>query len=183
MIYRFQIRLAFCAALMCLAFSSQAELNQKLAKEFQQTTQAAQAAYDQALTVKQAITDFTHKRNINDESTELVIYVSLTSTAEQPPQSVSVEIKLGGSQLALKHYDNKAVHSLLRGTSHQLFVGNIPQGSHDLIAHIKEKANGKNITSHSAIRFLKTAQSKIYELSISASENDIPPEIVFLDHS
>ena len=183
LIYRSQIKLVVCAALMCLAFPSQAELDQKLEKEFQQTAQAAQSAYDQALAVKQAITDFTYKRNINDESTELVIYVSLTSTAEQPPQSVSVEIKLGGSQLALKNYDSKAVSSLLRGTSHRIFVGNIPQGSHDLMAHIKEETNGKNITSHSAIRFHKSAQSKVYELTISASENDIPPEIVFLDHS
>ena len=180
MINRFQHVFVLCI----LALSTGHALAEtSITEQYEEAQRSAQAALHQALAVKQSVSRFTHKKNVTDKSAELAIYISLDAVSEQKPNAISIEINLNGNQLVQTDYSAKAINALLDGASHQIFVGHISKGSHDLIAHIKEYNSNQTIRSHGAIRFNKDKDNKVYELSISVSENDIPPEVVFIDHS
>ena len=180
MINRYRHWLALCAYALCISYGF---ADTSTTKDYEKASLSAQTAFDQALAVKQSVSRFTHKKSVSDKSSELAVYISLQSANEQSPEEISVEINLNGNPIAQMNYNAKAIDTLLSGASHQIFVGHIPKGSHDLIAHIKERNSAQTISSHGAIRFSKEGQGKTYELSISVSENDIPPEIIFIDHS
>jgi len=185
--YSFYTRLnpsvLFGAFIMLFTTLTLAETNDPDVQNNNLAQASTAATLNNALNIKQAITRFTHKTAISDRSSQLAVYVSLNTTTEKIPSHISVEIKLDGTSLGQSDYEKKAIHALLNGASHKMLVNNIAPGSHDLIVHIKEKHGAQLISSHGAIRFNKPNQRKVFELSISLSDNDIPPEVVFLDHS
>lgn len=148
-----------------------------------QISQSATSVFNNALETKKAISRFTHKQAISDSSTQMAVYVSFNTTTDKRPTKVSIEIKLDGNTLTRKEYQGNALKALINGATHKLYLGNIPRGNHDLIAHIKEHSGKSYVDSHGAIRFDKGSQRKILELSVSLSDQKLPPEIVFLDHS
>lgn len=139
--------------------------------------------FDNALHLQQSINDFKNKRAIDDQATELVVYVSIKAPDEISLRKLSVELKLNGNILISNEYNAAEIAALASGTSHRLYLGNVAHGSHDLVVQIKEEGGKTYANNHGAIRFEKKATRKTLELSVQLSEKDTPPEVIFMEHS
>jgi hypothetical protein len=91
----------------------------------------------------------------------------------------SVELKLDGKNVSNYLYTEREVKALHRGGVHQLYLGNLKAGEHELVAvftgvgpHERDYRRG------ATLEFDKSIGSKYVELTISDSEQKLQPEFV-----
>jgi hypothetical protein len=91
----------------------------------------------------------------------------------------SVEVTLDGKNVSNYLYTEREVKALHRGGVHQLFLGNLKAGGHELVAvftgvgpHERDYRRG------ATLNFEKNISSKYVELTISDSEKKLQPEFV-----
>ena len=91
----------------------------------------------------------------------------------------SVQIKLDDKDVANYLYTTREVDALIRGGVHQLFLGNLKAGEHELVAiftgegpHAREYRRGASLV------FEKGIGPKYIELTISDREQALQPEFV-----
>jgi hypothetical protein len=91
----------------------------------------------------------------------------------------SVQIKLDDKDVANYLYTEREVEALIRGGVHQIFLGNLRAGEHELVAiftgggpHERDYRRGASLT------FEKGIGPKYIELTISDREQALQPEFV-----
>ncbi len=98
-------------------------------------------------------------------STQITVFVSLD--IGEFFSLDSVQLKIDGTQIANYLYTEREVDALKRGGVHQLYIGNIRQGSHELSAFFTGKGPHERDYSRAAtISINKTDEPKYVELKI-----------------
>jgi hypothetical protein len=89
----------------------------------------------------------------------------------------SVQLKIGGKEVASYLYTRREVDALRRGGVQRLYVGNLPVGDHELVAIFTGKGPHDRDYRRGATKvFTKGIGPKYIELRISDLENKQQPE-------
>jgi len=89
----------------------------------------------------------------------------------------SVQLKLDGKKVSNYLYTKREVSALLRGGVHQLFLGNVKTGEHELVATFTGLGpQGREYKRGAAMTFKKDIGAKFVELQISDREIKQQPE-------
>jgi hypothetical protein len=91
----------------------------------------------------------------------------------------SVQITLDGENVANYLYTAREVDALIRGGVHQLFLGNVRAGEHELVAIFTgEGPHERDYRRGATLVFEKGIGPKYVELSISDREQKLQPEFI-----
>lgn len=91
----------------------------------------------------------------------------------------SVQIKLGGKEVANYLYTTREVEALIRGGVHQIFLGNLKAGEHELVAIFTGAGpHSRDYRRGATIQFEKGIGPKYIELAISDHALALQPEFV-----
>lgn len=91
----------------------------------------------------------------------------------------SVELKLDGKDVSNYLYTEREVRALYRGGVHQLYLGNLKVGEHELVAVFTGKGpHNRDYRRGATLVFDKNIGSKFVELMISDREQKLQPEFV-----
>jgi hypothetical protein len=91
----------------------------------------------------------------------------------------SVQIKLGGKEVANYLYTTREVEALIRGGVHQIFLGNVKAGEHELVAIFTGAGpHSRDYRRGATIQFEKGIGPKYIELTISDHALALQPEFV-----
>ena len=91
----------------------------------------------------------------------------------------SVQIKLNDRDVANYLYTSREVDALIRGGVHQLYLGNMKAGEHELIAIFTGQGpHERDYRRGATVIFDKGIGPKYIELSISDREQALQPEFV-----
>lgn len=89
----------------------------------------------------------------------------------------SVQLKLDGKKVSNYLYTRREVGALHRGGVHQLFLGNVKTGEHELVATFTGLGpQGREYKRGAALKFSKEIGAKFVELQISDREIKQQPE-------
>lgn len=107
-------------------------------------------------------------------STQITVFVSLD--IGEFFSLDSIQLKIDGTQIANYLYTEREADALRRGGVHQLHIGNIRQGSHELSAFFTGKGpNERDYSRAATISFNKTDEPKYVELKIIDLEKKQQP--------
>ncbi len=110
-------------------------------------------------------------------NTQVAIYVSMD--VGEFFDLDSVQIKLNNRDVANYLYTSREVDALIRGGVHQLYLGNMKAGEHELIAIFTGQGpHERDYRRGATIVFDKGIGPKYIELSISDREQALQPEFV-----
>jgi hypothetical protein len=91
----------------------------------------------------------------------------------------SVELKVDGKDVSNYLYTEREVGALYRGGVHQLYIGNLKAGEHELVAIFTGKGpHQRDYRRGATLVFDKNIGSKFVELSISDRQQNMQPEFV-----
>ena len=91
----------------------------------------------------------------------------------------SVQITMNDQDVANYLYTAREVDALIRGGVHQLYLGNMKAGEHELVAIFTgEGPHERDYRRGATVRFDKGIGPKYIELSISDREQKLQPEFV-----
>lgn len=91
----------------------------------------------------------------------------------------SVQLKLDGKPVSNYLYTKREVEALHRGGVHQLYLGNIKTGEHELVAIFTGVGpHGREYRRGASLEFDKRIGAKFVELRISDRESKQQPEFV-----
>ena len=110
-------------------------------------------------------------------NTQVAIYVSMD--VGEFFDLDSVQIKLNDRDVANYLYTSREVDALIRGGVHQLYLGNMKAGEHELIAIFTGQGpHERDYRRGATVVFDKGIGPKYIELSISDREQALQPEFV-----
>ena len=110
-------------------------------------------------------------------NTQVAIYVSMD--VGEFFDLDSVQIKLNDRDVANYLYTSREVDALIRGGVHQLYLGNMKAGEHELIAIFTGQGpHERDYRRGATVIFDKGIGPKYIELSISDREQALQPEFV-----
>lgn len=110
-------------------------------------------------------------------NTQVAIYVSMD--VGEFFDLDSVQIKLNDRDVANYLYTSREVDALIRGGVHQLYLGNVKAGEHELIAIFTGQGpHERDYRRGATVVFDKGIGPKYIELSISDREQALQPEFV-----
>jgi len=91
----------------------------------------------------------------------------------------SVELKVDGKDVSNYLYTEREVSALHRGGVHQLYLGNLKAGEHEIVAIFTGKGpHQRDYRRGATLLFDKNIGSKFVELSISDKQQNMQPEFV-----
>jgi hypothetical protein len=91
----------------------------------------------------------------------------------------SVQVTLDGKNVSNYLYTEREVEALHRGGVHQIFLGNLKAGDHELVAIFTGKGpHQRDYKRGASLQFDKSIGSKFVELTISDREATMQPEFV-----
>jgi hypothetical protein len=91
----------------------------------------------------------------------------------------SIELKVDGKDVSNYLYTEREVSALHRGGVHQLYLGNLKAGEHELVAIFTGKGpHQRDYRRGATLVFDKNIGSKFVELSISDRQQKLQPEFV-----
>ena len=91
----------------------------------------------------------------------------------------SIQLQLDGKDVSNYLYTEREVEALHRGGVHQLYIGNIKAGEHELVALFTgEGPHERDYKRGASLKFDKGIGSKFVELTISDREDRMQPEFV-----
>ena len=89
----------------------------------------------------------------------------------------SVQLKIGGKEVASYLYTPREIEALKRGGVQRLYVGNVKQGDHELVAFFTGKGpHDRDYKRGATVTFKKGIGPKYIELRIVDQENKQQPE-------
>ncbi|MEE9570638.1 MAG: AraC family transcriptional regulator [Gammaproteobacteria bacterium] len=110
-------------------------------------------------------------------NTQVAVYVSMD--VGEFFDLDSVQIKLNDRDVANYLYTSREVDALIRGGVHQLYLGNMKAGEHELIAIFTGQGpHERDYRRGATVVFDKGIGPKYIELSISDREQALQPEFV-----
>lgn len=110
-------------------------------------------------------------------SRQLAVYVSLDT--EELFQLESVKLLLNDQLVASHLYSPHELQALARGGSHQLYLGNLPAGEHQLVAFFTGVGpHGRGYKRAAELQLTKAPGAKTLELKISDLERKLQPQFV-----
>lgn len=111
-------------------------------------------------------------------SRQLAVYLSMDRGTLFKPDSV--ELQLNDQVVATHLYSPREQAALARGGSHQLWIGNVPSGEHELVAFLSGIGpNGREYRRAATVTVAKGHEPKALELKISDLQRRLQPEFVF----
>ena len=94
----------------------------------------------------------------------------------------SIQITLDGKNVSNYLYTDREVDALHRGGVHQIYIGNLKVGAHELVAIFTgDGPRGRDYKRGATVEFEKNIGSKFIELIISDREQRLQPEFVVRD--
>jgi hypothetical protein len=110
-------------------------------------------------------------------NSQLAVYVSLDT--EELFQLDSVKLLLNDQVVAAHLYSPRELQALARGGSHQLYIGNLPRGEHQLVAFFTGIGpNGRDYKRAAELQIKKAPGPQTLELKISDLERKLQPRFV-----
>ena len=89
----------------------------------------------------------------------------------------SVQLKIGGKEVASYLYTPREIEALKRGGVQRLYVGNVKQGDHELVAFFTGKGpHDRDYKRGATVKFEKGSEPKYIELQIQDSAGKLQPE-------
>jgi len=89
----------------------------------------------------------------------------------------SVQLTVDGKNVSNYLYTEREVDALHRGGVHQLFIGNMKAGDHELVAIFTGQGpHGRDYKRGTTVEFDKSIGSKYVELTITDREQKLQPE-------
>ncbi len=111
-------------------------------------------------------------------SRQLAVYLSMDRGTLFKPDSV--ELQLNDQVVATHLYSPREQAALARGGSHQLWIGNVPSGEHELVAFLSGIGpNGREYRRAATVTVAKGHEPKALEPKISDLQRRLQPEFVF----
>ena len=91
----------------------------------------------------------------------------------------SIQLKVDDKNVSNYLYTEREVDALHRGGVHQLYIGNLKAGEHELVAIFTGKGpHERDYKRGATMQFAKNIGSKFVELTISDREQQLQPEVV-----
>lgn len=91
----------------------------------------------------------------------------------------SVQLTMDGKDVGNYLYTDREVNALHRGGVHQLYLGNLKVGEHELVAIFTGKGpHGRDYKRGATLEFAKNIGSKYLELTISDRAERLQPEFL-----
>jgi hypothetical protein len=110
-------------------------------------------------------------------SRQLAVYLSMDRGTLFELESV--ELKLDDRVVTTHLYSSRELKALARGGSHQLWIGNVPSGEHELAAFLTGIGpNGRAYRRAAALTVAKGHAPKTVELKIADLQRKLQPEFV-----
>lgn len=110
-------------------------------------------------------------------NSQVAVFLSLDVGRFFSLDAVSVEID--GKEIANYLYTEKQVDALVRGGVHRLFMGNVRNGEHEIVAVFTGKdPEGRDFRRAASLVFEKTAEPKYLELAINDSTKTLQTDFV-----
>jgi hypothetical protein len=110
-------------------------------------------------------------------SRQLAVYLSMDRGTLF--QLDAVELRLDDRVVTTHLYSPRELEALARGGSHQLWIGNVPSGEHELVAFLTGIGpNGREYRRAAALTVAKGHAPKAVELKIADLQRKLQPEFV-----
>jgi hypothetical protein len=110
-------------------------------------------------------------------NTQVAVFVSMD--VGQYFALESVQLTMDGKNVGNYLYTEREVDALHRGGVHQLYLGNLKVGEHELVAIFTGKGpHGRDYKRGATLEFAKNIGSKYVELSISDRIEQLQPEFM-----
>lgn len=110
-------------------------------------------------------------------NSQVAVFLSLDVGRFFSLDAVSVEID--GKEIANYLYTDRQVDALVRGGVHRLFMGNVRNGEHEIVAVFTGKdPEGRDFRRAASLVFEKSAEPKYLELAINDSTKTLQTDFV-----
>ena len=91
----------------------------------------------------------------------------------------SIQLKVDDKNVSNYLYTEREVDALHRGGVHQLYIGNLKAGEHELVASFRGPGpNNREYKRATTIKFKKSSAAKFMELKIVDASRKLQPEFV-----
>ncbi len=91
----------------------------------------------------------------------------------------AVTVEIDGKQVASYLYTDKQVDALVRGGVQRLYLGNVKNGEHEIVAVFTGRGpNGRDFRRAATLNFEKGAEAKYLELAINDSSKTLQTDFV-----
>jgi hypothetical protein len=131
--------------------------------------------------LKSAVLDLNQELNLLSEemlypaSSQVAVFVSMD--VGEFFALDGVELTLDGKNVSNHLYDGSEVNALHRGGVHKIYLGNLKDGEHELVAIFTGVGpHGRDYRRGAKLNFSKSNESKYVELVISDREQKLRPE-------
>lgn len=94
----------------------------------------------------------------------------------------SVQLKIGGREVANYLYTEREAEALLKGGVHRVYLGNLKVGEHELVAVFTGQGpNARDYRRGASLKFTKAIGAKYLELKITDRQRRAQPEFEVKD--
>lgn len=136
---------------------------------------SAQALKKEALEINRDLVLLSEEALI-PASAQFVVFLSLNSDPNSAASPWQIKLTLNGRIIANHAYTPQEQQALFRGGIHRLYFGNLPVGSHELIAQSEGGRPGNHSTTFT---FSKVWQQKVVEVNMNLAEKT--PKLMIRD--
>lgn len=125
---------------------------------------------------------YLEEESLISPSAQLVVFLALNPRSDLDISTLQVRLELDGQVVSNHFYEPHEINALRRGGYHRLYLGSLPVGDHELIAHFSGTARSTNkpvTAARATLNFRKDWDRKTVFVDVDWKGKNKPPKVAF----